>query len=519
LLGAASLVLIIASVNVAAMLSSKALARRREMAVRAALGATRLRLVRQLLTEILILFALGAAGGLALAYLGTSALERMPIPAEITFAPHLSPDARVFAFALAISLLTGLIVGLVPARRATHTDVATQLRDGAAAASARRTWLGNALVVSQLSASLVLLVGVGLFLRALQHASRMNPGFDAAGVATAQFDAGSWGYDEAKGRVFFRALRDRVEALPGVTAVSYAALLPLTLRSNVDEMEVEGDTKVPIHFLQVDDQYMAVLRIAVVAGRNLARTDDERAPKAAIVNESFARRFAAGRSVLGRTFRYRDKLVTIVGVTRDAKLESIAEIIPPRVYFPLAQQWENHRSLMVRTSGDPRALASAIQAAVHELDPTAPRPAVVPLTRSMSIGLMPQRIAATVTGVLGGVGLILATIGLYGIIAYSTSRRAREIGIRLALGARRADILTMVLRDGVQLVALGVGLGLLIAAGASRVLTNLLFGVSPFDVAAFAGMSALFVAVALVASWLPARRAANSSPMVVMRAE
>ena len=521
LLAAAGLVLIIASINVGSMLSARAIARRREMAVRAALGAAAGRLVRHLLTEILLLFAVGATGGMALAILGTKALEQMPIPAEITFAPELSPDARVFAFALAISLVTGLIVGLAPARRATRVDIAVQLRQGASGGSARRTWLGKALVVGQLATSLLLLVGVGLFLRALQQARRIDPGFDGTGIATAQFDAESWGYDEAKARTFFRELRERTGRLPGVTATSYVTILPLTLRSNVDEMEVEGqgDSKVQLHLVQIDDGYFTALRIPLLTGRNVAPTDNEQAPRVAVVNEAFGRRFADGQSVLGRTIRYHGQRITIVGVARDAKLESLAERVPPRVYFPLAQEWSSKRALLVRGTGDPLTLTSAIQSVVHDVDATAPRPAVIPLQRAMGIGLMPQRIAASVTGTLGLIGLVLATVGLYGIIAYSTSRRAREIGIRLALGAKASNVLTMIVREGMRLTAAGIGLGLLFAAVASRVVATLLFGVSPLDVVAFASMSALLFVVALVATWLPARRAAGVNPIVVLRAE
>ncbi|HEY7234315.1 MAG TPA: ADOP family duplicated permease, partial [Gemmatimonadaceae bacterium] len=487
LLGAAALVLVIASINVGAILSARAIARRREMAVRTALGAATSRLVRQLLTEILLLFALGALAGIGIASVATKALERMPIPSEIAFAPVLSPDARVFAFALAISLATGLLVGTASARRATHVDIAKQLRDGAAAATARRSWLGDALVVGQLAASLVLLVGVGLFLRALEQASRIDPGFEATHVAAVALDPAAWGYDEARARVFFRDLRDRVEHLPGVATTGYVTVLPLTLRGNVDEMQVDpgADAKVPLHFLQVDAGYFSTLRMPLVLGRGIARTDDQHAPSVAVVNETFVHRFMTSGSVLGRAIRYRDARVSIIGVVRDAKLESLDERVPPRVFFPIDQQWESKRALLVRSTGDSRALAASIQRAVRNLDGTAPRPTVVPLETAMSIGVMPQRIAASVTGALGLVGMILATVGLYGIVAYSTTRRAHEIGIRLALGATASDVLRMVLRGGMSLTMVGVAVGVVVAAGASRVVASLLYGVSSIDPVAY----------------------------------
>jgi putative ABC transport system permease protein len=521
LLGAAALVLLIASINVGAILSARAIARRREMAVRTALGASIGRLVRQLLTEILLLFGLGALAGIGIAFLATTALERVPIPSEITIAPVLTPDARVFAFALAISLATGLVVGTASARRATRMDIAKQLREGGAATSRRRSLLGDSLVVGQLAASLVLLVGVALFLRALEQASRIDPGFDATHVAAVTLDPAAWGYDEATARAFFRDLRDRLEHVPGVATTAYVTILPLTLRSNVDEMQVDPstDSKVPLHYLQVDGGYFATLRIPLVTGRGIARTDDEHAPRVVVVNETFVRRFISSGSVLGRTIRYRGATVSIIGVVRDAKLESLDERVPPRVFFPIDQRWEGKRALLVRSAGDPRALTGSIQRAVRTLDVTAPRPAVVSLETAMSIGVMPQRIAASVTGALGMLGMILATIGLYGIVAYSTTRRAHEIGIRLALGARAADVLRMVLRDGMRLTLLGIGIGLVLAAAASRIVATLLYGVSSIDPVAYGSMSVLLVGVALFATWLPARRAAATDPMNVLRAE
>ena len=521
LLGAAALVLLIASINVGAVLSARAIARRREMAVRTALGAATGRLVRQLLTEILLLFALGTLLGFGVAFAATKALEQVPIPSEIAITPVLTPDARVFVFALAISLATGLLVGTTAARRATRMDVAKQLREGAAAATARRSWLGNSLVVGQLATSLVLLVGVGLFLRALVQASRIDPGFDESHVGTIALDPAAWGYDEAKASLFFRDLRDRVERLPSVTSAAYVTVLPLTLRSTVDDMELDEGTnkKIQLHYLQIDQGYFSTLRIPLVVGRGVARADDAHAPRVAVVNETFARRFGGGASVLGRMIRHRDARVTIVGVVRDAKLEALDERVPPRVFFAIAQQWESKRALLVRSTGDPRALTGSIQSAVRDLDASAPRPAVIPLGTAMRIGVMPQRIAASVTGALGVLGLILAVVGLYGIVAYSTARRSQEIGIRLALGATGSDVLRMVLREGMRLTLIGVTVGLVLAAGASRVVASLLYGVSSIDPITYGSMSVLLVSVALFATWLPARRAAATSPMHVLRGE
>jgi predicted permease len=524
LLAAAALVLLIASVNVGAMLSARAVARRREMAVRAALGAARSRLIRQLLTEILVLFVFGALGGIALAIMATAALERMPVPADIQITLELSPDPRVFGFALGISLLTGVIVGLAPALRAARSDVAARLRDGAAASSARRTFMTNGLVVGQLALSLLLLVGAGLFVRALQRGNQLDPGFKAAGVTTAIMNAESWGYDEAKARVFFRALSDRAAALPGVTAVSYTTILPLALRSSIEDIHVDGSAAsgpngARVHQLQVDAGYFAVLQLPIVAGREIGRQDDERAAKIAVVNETFAKRFWPDGGALGRTVRVGDDRITVVGLARDPKYSSLTEATPPFVYFPLAQQFRSHLSLMIRTSSDPRALAPAVHDLVRSIDPGLPRPTMITLPDAMGLGLLPQRVAALVTGVLGAVGLLLATVGLYGIIAYSVSRRTKEIGIRLALGARSVDVLRMIVREGMRLTAVGMAIGLALAFAVTRVIARFLFGVSPLDAVTFVGMAAVFIAFALLASWLPARRAAAANPMVALRSD
>ena len=523
LLGAAAIVLVIASVNVAAMLSARAIARRREMAVRAALGAGRGRLVRQLLTEILVLFVLGAAGGMMLAILATNALERLPMPTEIPMALELSPDPRVFAFALLISLATGLLVGLAPALRGAKVDLATRLRDGSLASGHRRSLLGNALVVGQLAVSLVLLVGAGLFVRALQRGSDIDPGVVASGVATAPFNVESWGYDEARGRAFYRELRQRISQTPGVSVVSLATMLPLALRSNIDDVEVLGSATIAgrtrIHYLQVDADYLATLRIPLRSGRDIAARDDATSPKVAVVNETLAATFWPDGSALGRTFTFRGEAVTIIGIARDAKYASLTEATPPLAYLPVAQHWNPRQTLIVRTSGNPRALAPAIGAAVRAIDPGAPRPAVTTLEEAMAVGLLPQRVAAIVTAVLGGVGLLLASVGLYGIIAWSAGARTREIGIRVALGARRADVLRLIAGDGMRLTALGLVVGLAIAALVTRLMTSLLFGVSALDGLTYAIMTVLLAAVGLTASLAPALRATRVDPQRILRSE
>ena len=526
LLGAATLVLLIASVNIASMLSARGIARRRELAVRAALGAGRGRLVRQLLTEILMLFVLGAVGGVAIAFLATGAIERMPIPVEIQIVLELSPDIRVMLFALGVSLATGLAFGLPPALRAARDDITVRLRDGAAGSGVRRGRFTSFLIVSQLAAALVLLVAAGLFMRALNHGTRADPGFDARNVATFTFFSESWGYDRPRTMAFFRELRERVAAFPGVTAVSYAGHLPLTLHSSGDNIQLEGAATssgdpagVPVLYEHVDAGYFELLRIPLSAGRAFGRGDDANAPPVAIVNETFSRKHFPDGSAIGRSFTLYRVRYTIVGIARDSKYANLTEDPTPFVYFPMDQGWDTRRSLIVRTAADPALITPAVHAAIRDIDPGLPRVPMVTLRDANSIVLFPQRIAAMVTGALGAVGLLLASVGLYGIIAYSVSRRTREIGIRLALGARSRGVIGLIVREGMRLAALGVLVGILLAGAVTQLIAKFLFDVSPLDALTFGGMSALFVGVALLASWLPARRAAAADPAVVLRAE
>ena len=524
LFGAAGLVLVIASVNVGSMLSARAIARRREMALRTALGAGRARLVRQLLTESLLLFLAGALGGMAVAWFATGALERIPIPGDSSLSLELSPDPRVFIFSLLVAVATGLVFGLAPALQGVSRDITARLRNDAAASSARRSLAGNAIIVAQLALSLVLLVAAGLFTRALNDGARTDPGFEPNGVATAYFNAESWGYDSTKADRFFRALRERVAAMPGVTATSYTDILPLTMSNSDDYIRPEGpgrdDDGVPrvrVGVSAVDPGYFDVVGIPIQVGRAVVHQDHATSQKVVVVNETLANRLWPGASAIGRTLGFHGERVLVVGVARDSKYGTLTERKQPFVYLPLAQYSRPDQRLIVRTALDPAALAPTIRDAVRAFDPALPPPLVTTLRRETSIVLFPQRVAATVTGVLGGVGLLLAAVGLYGLIAFSVGRRTREIGVRVALGAQRADVLGMVVREGMRLAGTGVVVGVLLAAAVTRLIAGFLFNVSPLDGLTFAGMSALFVVVALVASYVPARRAAATDPLTALR--
>ena len=519
LLGAAGLVLLIAGVNVAAMLSARSLERRREMAVRAALGAGRSRLLRQLLTEILVLFLIGAAGGVLVAQVATDALERMPLPPNVPLSFELSPDFRVLVFALGVSLVTGLVFGLAPALKAARHDITSRLRADSPGSGSRRTLLSRTLIVGQLALSLVLLVAAGLFMRALARGQQVDPVFDSAGVATASVEPESWGYNEARSRAFYRDLRAQVEALPGVSGVSFTGRLPLTNGSSFEDIDLGGTADVLVHYSKVDVDYFSVLRLPILRGRAFQATDDERAPRVAVVNETLARRVWPDGTAIGRTFRFLGKLTTIVGIPRDARYATLNEDTPAFAYFPVTQVWQPAQAILVRTVVPAEQLGRAIQQAMLSIDPALPRPRVTTLSQASSIVLLPQRVAAIVTGALGAVGLLLASVGLYGVMAYSANRRTREIGVRVALGAQRSNVVGMMVRDGMRLAGAGIVIGLSLAAAATRLMAGFLFTVSPLDLVTFAGMSIVLVSVALLATYLPARRAAALDPLSALHAE
>ncbi|HEY0874794.1 MAG TPA: ABC transporter permease [Vicinamibacterales bacterium] len=528
LLGAAILVLIIAAANVSTLLAMRATARRREMGIRTALGAGRGRLVRQLLTETLTLFVAGGFGGTLLAMAGTSALERLPIPADQGLSLELSPDVRVLIFALAVSLGVGLLFGILPALRSASRSPVTLLRTSSAGGG-RRTFTSSALVVAQIACSLVLLTIAGLFVRAVNAGASIDPGFDARHVALAAFDTRSYGYDEDRGRAFYRALRHRLEATEGVESVTYADRVPLTMSSSGTTVTVEGSgadstqrIRMRAEVGSVDTRYFETLGIRLLTGREFVATDSPGSNAVAIVNETFARRAWPNSSpadAVGRTYVSDNQPVRIVGVAADSKYSMLDEASTPFIYRPHAQQWGTNQTLFLRMNGGEAAAAQAVQEAVASIDPLLPRPSVTTLTRETSVALLPQRVAAMVTGVLGIAGLVLAAIGLYGLVSYGVTLRLREIGVRLALGASREDVVRMVLAQGLRLTAAGILLGLAASTFATRLVESYLLNVNAMDPVSFTGGMVLLLSVALVAAAVPARRAASADPLTVLRTE
>ncbi|HEY7182713.1 MAG TPA: ABC transporter permease, partial [Blastocatellia bacterium] len=520
LMTVAGLVLLIACANIANLLLARATARRREIAIRLALGAGRWRLIRQLLTESVLLALIGGAVGLLLAAWGAELLMAIKPPLPFPVELDLQGDWRVFGFMFGLSLLTGIVFGLTPALAASRPDVIASLKDETGAATAGgRTWrLRGALVVTQVALSLLLLICAGLFLRSLRNASSIDPGFDADNLLALSMDLRLQGYDETRGRNFTDQLLERVRALPGVVSASLTDQLPLVLEGpNRRGMTVEGYTAQPGERREIDSSFVApgyfeTLRIPLLQGRAFQQQDNANAPGVALINEAFARRYWPGQSPLGKRIQMGVSLsgvndepyITVIGVVKDGKYASLGEEATPFIYLNLAQNVGLSPTLVARTQGDPLASLAAVRGEVAALDKNLPLYDVKTMRQHLGLALLPARLAGSVLGVFGLVAMALAAAGIYGVMAYSVSQRTREIGIRMALGANARDVLRLVARQGMTLVAIGMVIGLAAALALTQLLNSLLFGVSATDPLTFAVIALLLMFVALLACWIPA---------------
>jgi predicted permease len=532
LMAAVALVLFIACINLAGLLLARSTERRKEIAIRLAMGAGRIRLVRQLLTESILLSALGGVLGLVLAGWIINLLLSFRPPIDFPLTMEINVDWRVVLFSVAISLLTGAIFGLAPALQSTRPALVPALKDTAAQGGYRRSRFRNGLVVAQLALSLVLLIGAGLVARALQRLQAMNPGFETSNALTVSFDLGLQGYDEAKGTQFYREISDRVQALPGVRSVSLISYLPLSLNYNSNFVYIEGQpaergANVPTAMTAaVGRGYFATMETPLVAGREFTDADKHESAKVVVVNETFARQLIPGINQLSDAVGRRISIggekgpfAQIVGIVRDGKYFSITEDPRAFVWSPLSQRYSSNASLVVRTAVRPESLIPAVRNEVRSLDPNLPVYDTKTMAEHMRFSLFPARIAAVVLGAFGFVALALAAIGIYGVTSYSVAQRTREIGVRIALGAQLGDVLKLIIGQGFKLTALGVALGLIGAFALTRALSSLLFEVSATDPVTFIFVSILLAAIALLASYIPARRATKVDPLVALRDE
>jgi predicted permease len=530
------IVLLIACANVANLLLARAATRRKEIAVRLALGASRLRLVRQLLTESVLLGLLGAGGGLLLAFWLNRVLMSLkpPVPEAWGLRIDLSLDATVLGFTLLLAFVVSLFFGLLPALAASKPDVVHALKDETGV-QVRRGWfrrfnLRSALVVVQLAVSLVLLITAGLFIRSLQQMQKVDPGFATENRLALSFNLEQEGYDEARGREFARQLLERVRALPGVQAATLTNFLPLGFMGLAEPITFEGRATPPAHELSfaaaqiVGPDYFRTLGTMLVRGRDFTAQDTANAPAVAIINETLARRFFPNEDPLGKRLRIGNPASNpvpseIIGIVQDTAIRSIGEEPQSATYRPLAQQHSSHQTLVLHTAGNPNALLPAVRREVQMLDENLPVQEIKTLEEIVGFAFWPMRTGAGLVGAFGLLGWLLASVGLYGVMSYAVAARTREIGVRMALGAQTSNVLTLIVRQGLTLSLLGVGAGLLLATAVTRVLQRFLFGVGATDPVTFVGVALLLTSIALMACWLPARRATKVDPLQALRSE
>jgi predicted permease len=535
LLGAVGFVLLIACTNVANLLLARSASRRREMAIRAALGASRWRVVRQLLTESVLLSMAGGAAGLVLALWGVDLLVAAIPPAQLAQMPYLrglSLDADVLLFAFGLSLLTGVLFGLTPALASTRTDLQESLKEGGRSSGSRASArLRDLLVVSEVALALVLLVGAGLLLKSLAVMLKVDPGFDARGLLTMRVALPPARYaEDAQAARFYEELLRRVSQLPGVRGAAATSNLPLAGDGGTGTPQVFGRATpaselTEAHLRTVSANYFEVMGIPVAGGRAFGPRDTSDAPRVLLVNKTFAERVFPGEDPVGRrlTFRFTgERQFEIVGVVGDEKVTSLDARTTPVVYFHNQQDADSSAALVLRAEGaDPLALAGAVREAARGVDPEVPVFAVQTLEQMVSgtRATFVRRYPAYLTGVFACVALLLALVGIYGVVSYAVTQRTREIAVRVALGARGRDVLRLVLRHGLGLALAGVAAGTLGALALTRLIEGLLFGVSAADPAVYTLVGLLLVGVALLACLGPARRATKVDPMVALRYE
>jgi putative ABC transport system permease protein len=531
LLVAVAFVLLIACANVANLLLARAVGRQKEMATRTALGASRWRIVRQLLTESLLLSSMGGALGLLLAKWGMDLLLTLA-PPELPRISSVSIDGRALAFTVALTFLTGIIFGLVPALQASRPNLNETLKDAGRGSTegSRRQLIRHTLVVMEVAAALVLLVGAGLMIKSFWRLQKVDPGFNPKNALAVSVQLPQTKYkEENEQAAFFGHLIEKVATLPGVEAVGAGSVIPLSDNDFVLAFEIDGrpplspGTTQSTNYYSVSADYFKAMGIPLRRGRVLANTDTKDAPHVAVINETMARKMFPNEDPIGKriTFGSRDKpdWFEIVGIVGDVKHYGLDQETTMQTYEPYTQQTLPYMTLVVRTSGDPTSLSAAIRSDVLSLDKEQPVSSIKTLNDLFSTSIAQQQFSMLLLGVFAAVALALAAVGIYGVLSYAVTQRTHEIGIRMALGAGRRDVLWLVVGKGMLLTVIGVAGGLLAAFGLTRLMATLLFGVTATDAATFASVASALFVVALLACYIPALRATKVDPLVALRYE
>ncbi|HJQ22311.1 MAG TPA: ABC transporter permease [Blastocatellia bacterium] len=529
LMSIVGIVLLIACANVANLLLARATRRRREIAIRVAIGASRGRLIRQMLTESLVLSLIGGAVGLFVAFWTKDVISSMVAFGGGPNAGTIQLDGRVILFTLAITLASGLLFGLAPALQASKADLVPTLKGDVTMPVGHRGFrlnLRKVLVILQVALSLFALITAGLFVRSLQKAKEVSPGFITDNVVLMGFNLGREGYTEAQAHQFHRLLLERISALPGVQVATIARDRPVSFGIS-RSVFLEGQDPAPggrgvlVQTNDIGPRYFETLGISLVRGRDFSETDDQKAPPVVIINEVMAKRFWPDQDPIGKRFKFfGDKdYRQVVGIAREVKVTSLTERPRPLVYMPIQQDYAPQVTLHVRTAGDATQLISTLRGEIQSLDPKLSILNVEMMNQRVEQSLQGERTQATLLGSAGVLALLLAAVGLYGVMSYMVAQRTREIGIRMALGAGRGNVMGLVLKQGATMVSAGLVIGLGAAFGLTRVVASSLFGVSAVDPLTFAGTSLVLVLVALAASYLPARRATKVDPIIALRTE
>jgi predicted permease len=518
------LVLLIVCANVANLQLSRGTARQKELTIRLSLGATRGRVVRQLLTESLLLAAIGGALGIAVAYWGKQLLPGAPGQA-FRF------DWPVLAFVMAVTMVTGILFGIAPALRGTGMNASASLKETSRSVVGKRSILSKSLLVAQVAISLVLLVGAALFLRTLHNLRHVDVGFNPENVLLFRVSPQLNGYDEARITTLYRDLLARIGGVPGVRGVAMSQPALLTGSVNSTSIYIHGRAYAAesrerdsnsINRVVVSPSFLEVMGIPIVAGRGLTDRDNQTAPKVVVVNQAAVRQFFPDGNAIGQ--RFGSSLETtnqleVVGVVRDAKYDSVRDPAPPTMYVPAAQTRFGNAVLEIRTAGAPASSATAVREAVRQVDPNLPTIDVSTQLEQIERRFAQEKVFATAYALFGAVAVVLAAVGLFGLMSYSVARRTNEIGIRMALGARSQDVVRLVLGESLTLVAAGVTIGVAIALAAGQLVAKLLFGLAPTDIYSTAGAVLLMLMVSMAAGYLPARRASRIDPMTALHAE